>query len=263
MLTEIKQRPILFSTPMAQAILEGRKTMTRRKLKVQPYPPRAIYSDSDAIPILKENGGDLLLRFNWKTEKYFPKIFQDASFFEGKCHCPYGKVGDVLWVRENYYQYGKWGNNGQTKTGKRKRKFIPLEEEILFSDTEEALGETFHLEMGDRSTDIPGWFKRLGRFMSKKYARTFLRITDIRVERLQDISEEDAVAEGILPVHSFESGCGISNRQYYENYLPVGYTEVLPIDSFRSLWESINGAESWEANQWVWVISFERINKTE
>lgn len=208
----MKQRPILFSTPMVQAILEGRKTMTRRIVKAN-------------VPV-----------GNWN---------------ETMKKCPYGQVGDILWVRENYYQYGKWVNNGMTKTGKRKRKFVPIEEEILFSDSEEHGGEIFHLEMGDRSTSIPGWFKRLGRFMPKKYARIYLRTTNLHIERLQDISKEDAIKEGII------------------NRTPLGYTATglyqseTAKEAFNYLWESINGPGSWEENKWVWVVNFERIDKPE
>jgi hypothetical protein len=226
---------------MVQAILEGRKTMTRRIVKPQP----------------EEISGDMLNPYQW----YAANKGDTFGDIDRPLKCPYGKVGNILWVRENYYQYGKWVNNGRTKTGKQKRKFQPLEEEILFSDTEEVLGETFHLEMGDRSTGIPGWFKRIGRFMPKKYARTFLQITDIRVERLQDISEEDAVAEG---VESFEL---ITDKKYYRDYLlkrlpyQRGYTKA--ILSFKSLWELINSPESWVGNPFVWVVSFEKIDKPE
>jgi hypothetical protein len=232
MQTEIKQRPILFSTHMVNAILEGRKIMTRRKLKIQPEPPRGIYSESDAIPILKENGDDLLLRFNWKTEKYYPKIFQDASFFDGKGRCPYGKVGDILWVRET------WMYNDDLNQ--------PYAYKADYNEEHQK-----HMK-GHRKPSI---------FMPKEACRLFLRITDIRVERLQDISEEDATAEGSpseVHVYGLHPLKPKSKPKWY-----AGTTPVPPKEGFRHLWESINGPGSWNANPFVWVVKFEKIDKPE
>jgi len=170
--------------------------------------------------------------------------------------CPYGKSGDVLWVREMHYSYGCWVKDGLTKTGKQKWKFKPddsFETVRYFDDPPNKIEENSY-----RGT---GWYKRLARFMFRKHSRIFLKVTDIHVECLHDISQEDAVAEGIKPIQSFESGTGISKRQMFENYLPMGYMEVLPIDSFKSLWIKINGQQSWDSNPWVWVISFEKTEK--
>lgn len=93
--------------------------------------------------------------------------------------------------------------------------------------------------------------------MVKEACRLFLNNKGVRVERLQDITEADAIAEGIEPVESFDSGAGINNRQMYKNYSTEGYTELLPIDSFKSLWFKIHGEEAWNANPWVWVIKFD------
>lgn len=253
MQTVIKQRPILFSTEMVKAILEGRKIMTRRKLKVQPEPPRGIYSDSDAIPVIQENGEDLLLRFNWKTERS-GKVYQDASFFESKFNCPYGKVGDVLWVRETFVRGCVWDGEGSE----------PSYYDMIGEERPEHLKERYwyradgdcptewHNEKKDEPGNIP-WKPSI--FMPREACRLFLSITDIRVERLQDITEEDAEREGIELV---EHNC----YKNYDERDPYQFIED-PIGSFRSLWESINGLGSWEKNEWVWVVSFERIDKPE
>lgn len=97
--------------------------------------------------------------------------------------------------------------------------------------------------------------------MPREACRIFLEVTNVRAQKLGEISEQDAIEEGILPVQSFNSGAGISSRQMYNNYLKEGYTELLPLDSFKSLWQSING--DWNHNQWVWVYSFKKIEKPE
>lgn len=94
--------------------------------------------------------------------------------------------------------------------------------------------------------------------MPKEAARIFLKVTDVKAERLQYITEADAIADGISPVQEFDSGNGLSGRQFYENYLPKGYTEVLPIDSFQSLWRKRHGDESWNENPYVFAYTFER-----
>ena len=109
----------------------------------------------------------------------------------------------------------------------------------------------------------PAWHKRLARFMPKDLCRTFLQITDIRVERLKDISEEDAISEGIQYVVS-------DLCRGYNDYAALKNNKKLiaavldsPRQSFRSLWESINGSESWNLNPWVWCVSFDKIDKQE
>lgn len=155
----------------------------------------------------------------------------DINFIEDWSDVPMCKylIGDVLWVRETFKP-----NN------------IPT-------------GWPFHYRAAnDTFTDPENEKWKPNIFMPKAACRIFLEITNIRVERLNDISEQDAIAEGIerTDFNSFFN-------EYYKNYLPTGYTDLLPKDSFKSLWQSINGKDSWEANQWVWVISFKRIEKPE
>jgi len=244
------KKPILFSTHMVQAIVDDRKSMTRRILKYQPEAPRTIYNDDDAIPILQENGEDLLLRFNWKTERY-GKVYQDASFFDGRFNCPYGKVGDVLWVREEHYRYGHWESvwGVKTATGREKWMFIAETEEVRYFDNPPA---EFRGGRHHKDPYASAWHKRLARFMPYKACRLFLQITDIRVERLQDISEADAIAEGV-----------IQNRDgsWHDYIEPKRLCQDDARASFISLWESINGPGSWKRNDWVWVVSFQPTEK--
>jgi hypothetical protein len=215
----MKERPILFSTAMVQAILAGRKTVTRRVVKVnirqecegnEPYCFSVFdknwnqYCDSDEMPL----------------------TLADITNFH-----KYGKPGDALWVRETWAKY-------------------------VTSDCAGGVTTRYRYK-ADLKDECYQWKPSI--HMPRAACRLRLKIVSIRVERLHDITEEDAVREGINPVRSFDSGAGISRRQLYENYLPHGYTEVLPIDSFKSLWISINGHESWDQNPWVWRIEFEKI----
>lgn len=203
-------KPILFSTPMVQAILDGRKTMTRRVLKT-PH-------DFDVF---------------WKMEHNIA-IFNEEDSPLNVIVRPKYKVGDVLYVRETFG--------------------------VLHYEGVDTTPTYFYKADGGEIAQIKGIWKP-SLFMPKEAARIFLKVTAVKAERLQDISEEDAIAEGIQPVQDFDSGNGLSGRQMYENYLPKGYTEVLPIDSFQSLWQSINGPESWDENPWVWAYTFERCER--
>jgi hypothetical protein len=220
--------PILFSTEMVQAILDGRKTQTRRvikdeKLQTGDYNPE----DEDFIILTTLN-------------KY--------------------NVSNILWVRETFYAYGKWIKNGFSKSGKQKFKFIDLtlsrghEYKYLDNPPNKVCAGNFA-----KNDSIVGWFKRPSLFMPKQACRIFLKITNIRVERLQCISEKDAVLEGVRIIHFAEGKFAV-----FKNYLLKEEKGTLnPIKSVFSLWESINGKESLNSNPWVWVIEFERIDKPE
>lgn len=215
-----KEIPILFSTPMVQAILDGRKTMTRRVIK---FPKGWVPLDN---------------AWDWVA-------LQD---FYPKWHCPYGKHGDLLWVREAHYRYGRWVKNGATKTGKQKWRFTPDSgfPNIRYQDNPPAKVE----KISYRGT---GWYKRSSLFMPKDIARIWLEVTGVRVERLQEISEKDAKAEGVE-----------QNRDgsWHDYISPDRLWQDAAKPSFQSLWMNINGEGSWEANPWVWVIEFKVVSKT-
>lgn len=200
----MEQRPILFSTPMVQAILAGRKTQTRRKADM--------------------------------TSRHIRKLFNGE--FEGESgriyKCPYGQVGDVLWVRETW----QWDWIDCDKK----------EEKCYFFKTSTLPNVLASGEKWKPSIHMP-----------KDAARIWLRINNVRVERLNDISEEDAIKEGIEELKSN----GIPHYRNYGKQLVAKEFNFFcsPVNSFRSLWESINGENSWNNNPWVWVIEFEGIEK--
>lgn len=241
--------PILYSTPMVQAILEKRKTKTRR---------------TKGLEIVNDNPG----RYVWLKD--YPQIdiprqaipYDDKFYyaFTGKHNnsflnvvtCPYGKIGDVLWVKETHYLFGEWKVDGLTKkTKKLKYHFVSHDDDVMFEDKMLSLGETFQLDIKPNSYRLPAWYKRLGRFMFKKHCRIFLQITDIKIERLQEISEEDVIKEGIVCTYGWE-----------ENH-KGSLGSLMPSSKFKQLWQKINGPKSWEANPFVWVISFKQIDKPE
>ena len=201
---EMKERPILFSGEMVRAILDDRKTMTRRVVKPQPE------QDTDCP-------------------------YHIGTGIERKARiCPYGKPGDRLWVRETFCDRN---NNGeQTK---------PL---YRADGQEYEDGDGWHFEAK--------WKPSI--FMPRMYSRITLEITNVRVERLQGISEKDAFAEGIDD----------ESEEYNKaEHFQLGGSQIQggapAIFTFIGLWDSINAKRgySWESNPWVWVVEFERIKE--
>lgn len=203
----MKEIPILFSTAMVQAILEGRKSQTRRLVK------------------------DKHVLYSLDVNKVIPEYFKDGD----GGWCPYGKPGDVLWVRETYMIEGSM-SHGESVLGVKYKaggRWIQNDSKEVF--------EIFH-----KSKE--GWRPNI--FLPKVAARIWLQVESVRVERLKDITDSDAIAEGI---ESKETKLGPSYIDY-----ETGYCNGL-FDArrcFQSLWQLINGAESWQANPWVWVVSF-------
>ena len=207
--TKTTFRPILFSTPMVQAILEGRKTMTRRtKGLADSYPKNVIFERSNGWP---KQG-------NW-IAKYKISSNPDRFEIENIIKCPY-QVGDVFWVRETFYK----------------------------TIAEELKGAFFYKADIDKLSWTFKWKPSI--FMPKEACRIFLKIKSIRVERLQDISEEDAKAEGVNCLNPF-----------WQDYTTPESFFLSPGASFISLWELINGIQSVENNPFVFVYEFEQIEK--
>jgi len=206
---------------MVRAILDGRKTQTRRAVKPQPEP------NFLGDPIRRV---DLLATGNWGA-------FDDCGLTgQGEWRCPYGQPGHQLWVQESYHIIGH-GSVGPMMTVK-----------YLADDTVRTVqvsAETYEKFRARRTTRALG-----GRFMYRDISRITLEIVGVRVERLNDISEADAVAEGL------ERCC---DDNYSGWKLPNGEMILSAIDAYSVLWGSLNGPGSWAENPWVWRIEFRRI----
>lgn len=234
----MKTKPILFSTQMVEAILSGRKTMTRRIIKVQPKNDGQFWRISTMIESTSRNDKKNEGKLHWITmeNEYSIKDYDNRYF-----QCKYS-VGDILWVRE--------------KTCYVMKDHAPDLLEGFRENRQTVYGTDFNEDWMKYAKEKYSYKWTPSIFMPKSAARIFLKITDIRAERLQDISEEDAKDEGISYKYDEEIG------YTFKDYIKLNYIHS-PINSFQSLWQSINGEQSWNDNPFVWVISFERIEKLE
>jgi hypothetical protein len=201
----MKERPILFSTPMVKVILDGRKTMTRRVIKPQFKILHALYPDGSI-----------------DTERIFRKS-------DWRIHCPYGQVGDRLWIRETFAPC-------QMLSGKT-------------NITYKADGGKPPLYLMADGKEIPCHWKP-SIFMPRWASRITLEITNIRVEKLKEITHDDAVLEGCY--YNFNLNKGLTCKLHPE------VCDTATVHCFANLWDSINAKRgySWESNPWVWVISY-------
>lgn len=227
-----------------QGILDGRQTQTRRIVKAQIDHECWVGTENGPVPSLPD----------WSKVG-----IAEGKLWCGNCGwlalnplgCPYGKTGDVLYVRETW-KPENMKSHDEYLVGVRYKADDSWKQIPIFGPVYNA----FHAGKGK------SWQPSL--FMPKEAARIFLRITDIRVERLQDITEEDAKAEGAEPMHHRCGGFG-----YYEAGGETMECTCLSWDQgeycmgFKLLWQSINGPDSWQTNPWVWLVTFERIDKPE
>ena len=216
---EIKERPILFSGEMVRAILDGRKTQTRRVLKLD----KAYH----------ECGRHEIAEWRNQNDRWFGLYEWNTV---ASLQCPYGQPGDRLWVRETCWSDGQLvyyvaDNNAKS----------------FNDDSEEHYQRmlTLHHYNGGFGNRVPSIH------MPRWASRITLEITGLRVERLNDISEEDAISEGTENRSDLAWGHGGQGDDMARWAVDHGHRY-----GFLHLWESINGAGSWEQNPWVWVIEF-------
>lgn len=245
---DVKERPILFSAPMVRAILDGRKTQTRRVMKPQPVSVERWFRGAPTTDTSAEHA-----------------VPRDASGkgWIGPCgpfKSQYGVAGDRLWVREEHYRFGHWEQKEKAskKTGRVGYRFVADSTETRF---EAPVDARVSPPRTDDERERSQWYKRLARFMPRTSSRTLLEVVSVRVEQLHDITEEDAKAEGADRDFSVVDDDREDPRE-------VGYSLASDVARheatahrrfFCSLWESINGADSWMANPWVWVVEFRRV----
>ncbi|WP_286800612.1 morphogenetic protein [Pseudomonas sp. UBA4034] len=257
-MSQIKERPILFSAPMVRAILEGRKTVTRRVMKSQP--------DADATITVELYNVAVTNRHGYQEEG--PEIF-GAWWRDGEsgCKCPYGKPGDRLWVRETFALLGNedgccidWQDNlvkGDEQGAARiYRASCPPGDYGLNQIPAKA-----EWKPDTEAMEYDGaWRPNI--HMPRWASRILLEITDVRAERLQDISEEQAVAEGLIWQGQEHGKVFYSHaeRKYpHGAHQQFGISGVDAVSAFRKLWNSVGG--DWDANPWVWVVEFKPVER--
>lgn len=229
----MKERPILFSAPMVRALLDGSKTQTRRIVKLPHMNPLGQW---EPTTIGGEDGGHT---------KHGAELPLQGGIWHtrtGEClMSPYGQPGDRLWVRETHFQR-KWEGqdvvNGTSVPSQKTT--VSYAADNYDPDEIAALGRKVP------SIHMPRWVCRLE-----------LEIVSVRVERLNNCSETDARAEGVKRSQRAVSSA-LAVPCFWDYLLDrPEYTNARA--SYSSLWESINGAGSWDANPWVWAITFRRV----
>lgn len=258
----MKERPILFSGAMVQAILDGRKTQTRRP--VTPQPPATALK-----PWCIVHSSDHSRTGTWgwtgSMEAEPPRYVLDGV------RCPFGVAGEQLWVREAHAIFSAYGQN--RADDQRWGPWSGLPTQLSPGRTEIA-----YFRQGFDRSDPGTW--RPSIHMPRWASRIQLETELIRVQRLHDITDEEAIAEGIAPLFTDEEmrqrpelescrgqwrnylwhGCARGKVMDQWEYQRSGYLSAR--DSFSSLWESVYGAGSWAQNPWVWVVNFKRVERS-
>ncbi|MEX5551765.1 hypothetical protein [Pseudomonas pergaminensis] len=245
-MSQIKERPILFSAPMVRAILEGRKTVTRREVKKQA-----------ALDCLAAG-----------FEPAFLALPGNADL------CPYGQPGDRLWVRETFtIESNRWADDPYSPPHKDGRPTQRYEDDKWDQPHYKATDVEPDLWYDDR--DSPGCRWKPSIHMPRWASRILLEITDVRVERLQDISAEQAKAEGCFftdygqqcfhgatgwkDVGDCPAKVGHQQRNGWAWDKTTSHEQCLftPRFAFANLWNATGG--DWDANPWCWVVEFKRV----
>ncbi len=222
----MKERPILFSGEMVRAILEGRKTMTRRVVKTKAN----ILNDSPLTTYQPESPHV----YGYGTTTLGVKC--DGGIVQIMGKCPYGKPGDRLWVRETWQE--RWAHNDVNQ--------------VLYRADVDSCGQCLASD-GVCYTPKDPWKPSI--HMPRWASRILLEVVSVRVERLQDISRTDVAKEG-MP-YLCESGWNGIHKG-----LNIIQSHHWPEENYARLWDSLCTKEpekQWDSNPWVWVIEFKRV----
>ncbi|HBP0867029.1 TPA: hypothetical protein L5R06_001386 [Pseudomonas aeruginosa] len=223
-----RERPILFNDQMVRAILEGRKTVTRRAVKGLQIPTEDKTTPHEGLRWSALGQRHLRYGFN-----VFGSTEEECAHELARCGiCPFGKPGDRLWVRET------WGLQVRSYGG-------GAGEFIVYRATNP---DAIYCRSSEGREYPVKWKPSI--HMHRHSSRILLEITAVRIERLQDISEEQALAEGVRgePCDHARQACA-----------DIGCWGDTAKGAFGFLWESLNGEGSWVANPWVWVVEFKRV----
>lgn len=243
----MKPRPIIFSTPMVPLIIADQKTQTRRIFKM----PKGLQWYTKSM-----SGND---RFDGEHTGDVCDIDGGGWWSLDELACPYGQVGDQLWGRESW-RISAWTENGELMVEYRDGTFSKWLKDPTDVDGEKFNNINIIMQCSDEldrkgiDTDKDGNYSRealqslrwrSAMLMPRWASRILIEITDIRIERVQNISEEDAIAEG----------CPIQSPMPFIQ----GYGSASASGWYSELFNQINGDGAWESNPWVWVLSFKRV----
>lgn len=229
----MKARPILFSAPMILALLAGTKTQTRRPVKPK-HAPDALWGEDASTGLHR------VFRFDEEAPADSVPWWNLGGINGAEKHCPYGQAGDQLWVREAWSTHACFDSVTPRDLTTRSIHYIA-------------------------DGDVKSGKYRPPMFMPRWASRITLEIVSVRVERLQDISEDDALAEGIVCENVIVSSYYAAghhevtaDRYFFDGCPDEGFESAC--EAYAALWEKISGAGSWAANPWVWHIEFKRIS---
>ena len=218
-------KPIIFNTEMVRAILDGRKTQTRRIIK--PQPKEGSSGFKLCRPLDDCFGKKYIKQFGVMYKPPKKEWLDDTHPMWNFVKCPYGQPCDRLWVRETWLQ---------------------LKKDIHYPEDMVIVPKGIYYR-ADNKLANPKWKPSI--HMPKKYARIWLEITNIRVERVRDISEEDCLKEGLLDLEMARDSRQCKNQPVWSRNAKFGI-----------LWNSINEKRGygWDKNPFVWVIEFKEAN---
>ncbi|KUZ78255.1 hypothetical protein [Burkholderia ubonensis] len=242
------ERPILFSGPMVAAILDGRKTQTRRVVKLPHANPLGEWQPTTV-------GGHGTTYADGSPAHELPAIWHTRT---GECHvCPHGNAGDRLWVRETH-EVRRIGTEAY-EGGRPTRRYAGVAYRADDGRAEIDIDLDTFQQLD--SKESRGWAPSI--HMPRWASRITLEITGVRAERLRNISAADARAEGIEFREDYIAGRLCRRWRSYgsaDGWFPEG-RDIAPIHSFQTLWDGLNAARGhgWDANPWVWVIEFKRL----
>jgi hypothetical protein len=234
-----RERPILFSAPMVRALLDGRKTQTRRVIT----PNNIRLFMGDHVGMQRPSAELLEAAFEWAQDVrsiqgahiWWAKALPHqapAILTQWQAASTFGVPGDRLWVRESFT-------------------VVPATACRMSEGVQQTVNPTepdmaaIYAAGWDRS--IPKWKPSI--HMPRWASRLTLQITDVRVERLQDISEADAIAEGLIWRPALDAWCATESPNW-----PCFSS---PVRSYAGLWNHINGSGAWDRNPWIWAVSLE------
>ena len=241
------ERPILFSAEMVRAILKGDKTQTRRVIKPQPQGHHW-----EMLPGYQLKHTEAVMANGKVAVMFRHTIPQNPSpdFNNAWIPCPYGAPGDLLWGRETCWaeSVGE-GGDGVRYAADHAWRIIENTQEAseVWCQLLQYGGDYGHHNESNIGRRVPSIH------MPRWASRITLRITDVRVERLHDISEDDARAEGATPATEPPTAAALMSA------VGRGAWFMPHRSAFANIWNTINGPSAWDANPWVWALSFERV----